>query len=115
MTGPNRDPALEALWNRVLETWEDEKTHAAVLEYASRTQTLPELAARYRALADHTERGPIARRRLDAIVAAATSMLFSMKTPPRARIPLPITLSAFGICALMLAWLAWAVWGQGSR
>ena len=107
-----RDPILDALWARVLEAWDDDKPHAALLEHALRTSSLPEVAGRYRSLADDADKGPRAKKKLDAIVMAATQMLMSMKTPKPGKTPLPITLSAFGICLLLLAWLAWGVWGH---
>ncbi len=111
--GEARDPVLEALWKRVLDAWDDDRTHAALLEHALREQRLPEIAGRYRAFADDAEKGPLAKKKLDAIVVAATQMLMSMKTPPRpGKVPLPITLSAVGICAILLTWLAWAVFGH---
>ena len=106
------DAVLEALWGRVLERWDDEALHGAVLEHAVRAQRLPELAGRYRSLAEDAERGAIAKERLDAIVAAATSMLWSMQTPKPTKTPIGITLSAFGICAFLFLLLAWAMWGR---
>jgi hypothetical protein len=105
------DPVLEALWRGVLESWQEAGPHAALLDHALRSQSLPEIAGRYRALIDDPEKGPAARKRLDEIVVAATEMLMSMKTPKPGKVPLPITLSALGICALMLGWLAIALWG----
>jgi hypothetical protein len=106
-----KDPVLDALWHRALAGWDDEKTHAALLEHALRAQLLPELAGRYRAVAEDPERGPRARKKIDAIVVAATQSLLAMKTPKPGKVPLSITLSAFGVCALLLGWLAWALWG----
>jgi hypothetical protein len=108
---PN-DAVLEALWGRALEHWGDKAVHAAVLEHAVRVKKLPDLAGRYRALSEDAERGPVAKERLDAIVAAATTMLWSMQTPKPTKIPTSITLSAFGVCAFLLLWLAWAVYGK---
>ena len=110
--GDANDPILDALWARVLEAWDDDKVHAALLEHAIRAQALPDVAGRYRSLADDPDKGPRAKKKLDAIVLAATQMLMSMKTPKPGKTPLPITLSAFGICVLLLAWLAWEVWGR---
>lgn len=110
--GEAADAVLEALWGRVVERWDDEGVHAAVLEHAVRAQRLPDLAGRYRALADDADRGPLAKKRLDAIVARATTMLLSMQTPKPQKIPLSITLSAFGICAFLLGLLGWAMWGR---
>ena len=110
--GTAEDAVFEALWKRVLDAWDDDRAHAALLEHAVRAQALPELAGRYRALADDPAKGPLAKKKLDAIVVAATNLLFSTKTPPPGRVPLPITLSAFGVCAALLGWLAWALWGR---
>ncbi len=104
----HEDPILEALWSRALETWEEERGHANLLEHALRTGALPEIAGRYRRLVNDATKGPLARRRVDAIVSAATTLLFSMKTPPPGKVPLPITLSAVGVCLFLLAWLVWA-------
>jgi hypothetical protein len=107
-----KDAILEALWKRVLESWDDDKTHAALIEHALRSQQLPEIAGRYRSLSEDPEKGPAAKKKLDAIVVAATQMLMAMKTPKPGKVPLPITLSAFGVCAILLGWLAWALWGK---
>jgi hypothetical protein len=106
------DPVFEALWERVTQAWEDDRTHVALLDHAVRTGALPELAGRYRALTGDAARAADAKKRLDAIVVAATSLLFAQKTPKPGKVPLPITLTAFAICALLLAWVAWAVWGR---
>lgn len=112
-TDEAKDPILDALWKRVLDAWDDEKTHAALIEHGVREQRLPEIAGRYRALAEDPEKGAVAKKKLDAIVVAATQMLMAMKTPnPGTKVPWQITLSAFGVCAVLLGWLAWALWGH---
>ncbi|MDP9002257.1 MAG: hypothetical protein M3O46_19360 [Myxococcota bacterium] len=108
----SQDPVLDALWMRVLERWDDEHLHAALLELALGTQALPEIAGRYRALVDDPEKGEVAKKKVDAIVIAATQMLMSMRTPKPGKVPLPITLSAFAICMVTLSWLAFALWGK---
>ncbi len=110
------DPMLDALWERARTNWADEKAHAAILEHALRANLLPEVAGRYRALVDDPVRGPVAKKRLDAIVLAATNLLLSTKTPKRGQgVPIQITLSAFGICVALLAWLAFALMGSRFR
>jgi hypothetical protein len=106
------DPTIEALWKRALEAWDDDRPHAALLEHAARAQVLPEIAGRYRALADDPERSARAKKQLDAIVARATQMLFSTKTPKPGKTPLSITLSAVAVCLLLLGWLASLFWGR---
>ena len=110
--GDANDPVLDALWARVLEAWDDDKAHAALLDHAIRAQALPDVAGRYRSVADDPDKGALAKKKLDAIVMAATQMLMSMKTPKPGKTPLPITLSAVGISVLLLAWLAWEVLGR---
>jgi hypothetical protein len=105
------DPILEALWDRVAAAWDDDRAHAALLDHALRTQALPELAGRYRSLVSDPTRGALAKKKLDVIVIAATESLWAMKTPKPGRMPVSITLSAFGVCALLLGWLAWVLWG----
>jgi hypothetical protein len=104
------EAGFETLWQRVLDQWDDDKQHAALLEFALRTEQLPEAAGRYRALKDDPAKGERAQKRLDAIVVAATQLMMSMKTPPQTKVPLPITLSAFGIflftlCAVVYMYL----------
>jgi hypothetical protein len=106
------DPVFEALWKRVLEAWDDDKPHTALLDHALRSQSLPEVAGRYRALVDDPEKGALAKKRVDAVVMAATQLLMSTKTPKAAKVPLSITLTAFAICMLLLGWLAYQVFGR---
>jgi len=103
------DAGFEALWQRVLDAWDDDKSHNAVLEYALRTEQLPLIAGRYRALKDDPAKAERAQKRLDAIILAATQLMMSMKTPPQTKVPLPITLSAFGIFLFTLAFLIYAM------
>ena len=105
------DP-LDSLWQRTLAAWDDDAPHAALLEHALRTETLPEVAGRYRALLEDAEKGARAKEQIDAIVQAATNMLFSKKMPAPGKTPWPITLSAFGVCALLLSWLAWELFSH---
>jgi len=110
------DAILEALWDRALRAWDDEKIHSALLDHALRSNALPEIAGRYRALLDDPDRSAIAKKRIDAIVVAASSMLLSTKTPRSDQpVPIAITLTAFGICVVLLGWVALALWGKHSR
>jgi hypothetical protein len=106
------DPLLEALWKRVLDAWDDDRPHAALLEHAMRAQGLPEIAGRYRGLTTDAARGARAKEKLDGVVVAATQMLLSTKTPKSVKPPLSITLSAAAVCLLLIGWLALALWGR---
>jgi hypothetical protein len=104
-----KDPLFEALWEKVVEGWDDEKRHAAILEHALREKMLPDLAGRYKALQDDPDKGEMARKRIDAILAAATQMLFSMKTPRPTKTPSWLFWSALLTCAVMLMYVAYAM------
>jgi len=101
---------MDALWAGVLGAWDDDESHAALLDFAFRAQALPAVAARYRTLVDDPGKGQRARQKLEALATTATNMLLSTRTPRSRGIPLSITLSAGATCALLLAWLAWALW-----
>ena len=103
------DLILDTLWARTLEAWDEDRTHNAVLDYALRAERLPVLAGRYRALKDDADKGPRAKKRIDAIVLAATQMLMAHKTPPKGKVPLPMTLSVVMICAITVGWMAYAI------
>ena len=78
------------------------------LKYALRAQHLPDAAGRYRALAEDPAKGAVAKKKLDAIVIAATQMMLAMKsTPGRGKVPWPITLSALAIAAFIFGLIAY--------
>ena len=108
-SGPN--VAFETLWARVLESWDDPKTHGALLEYAIHEQLLAEAAGRYRALKDDPDKGAEAKKRLEGIVLATTSLLMATATPPtRAKTTLrTITVITFIGAVAVMFWLAWAM------
>lgn len=106
------DPLFEALWTRALEAWDDEKVHAALLEHALRQEALPTLASRYRALLADEAKGTLAKKRIDALVAAATQMLFAVRTPKPQGIPWPVTAAAGVISLGLLLWVAHLVFGR---
>jgi hypothetical protein len=106
------DPVFESLWGRVLEAWDEDKPHHAILEYALRSERLPDLAGRYRALKEDAAKGERAKKQIDALVNAATQMMLAMKTPARVKPPASLTLTAFAIAAFIVALLAWAIFGR---
>ena len=104
----DKDPLLEALWQKTLEAWDDEKRHAACLEHALREKKLPDLAGRYKALKDDPDKGELAKKRIDAILTAATQMMFTMKTPRPTKTPSWLFWSAFLTCLVMALYVAYA-------
>ena len=105
----NHDLVFETLWGRVLEAWDDEKAHAAVLDYAVRTHALAELAASYRALKDDPDKGPLAKKKMQALVVTVTLMLESRRAPKGRPVPWWLTMSATLVCALVVAYLTLAL------
>ena len=102
------DDAVETLWKRALESWEDDKVHGALIEYAVRTENLPNLAGKYRALKDDAEKGERAKKQLDAIVVAATQMMLAQKTPrpEKGKPPVWLTFATALVCLTLLVYLA---------
>lgn len=109
MTTRDADPILDAMWNAALEAWEDDKRHAALLDYALRNQKLPTLAGNYRALKDDPEKGALSKKRLDAIVLAATQMLMTMKTPKPTKNPPWLIASAAMIMLVVIGYVVYAL------
>ncbi len=101
------DAMLEALWTRVLEAWDDDKPHQAILGHAIDKQLLPILAGRYRKLQEDPEKGARAKKKLDGIVIAATQMMLATKTPPREKLPWQWTAYAVAFFVVVIAFLAW--------
>lgn len=101
------DGIFEALWMRVVEAWDDDKPHAALLEHALKNEKLPELAGRYRALKDDPVKGVRAQKKIDGIVAAATQMLMATKTPPQTKTPWHWNAAAALIFLIVCFWLAY--------
>lgn len=102
---------LDALWAKVLEAWDDDGAHNAVLQHAIDRAKLPELAGRYRALVDDPERGARAKKKMDAIVAAAMHMMLAAKTPERTKTPWTWTVSAGLLFGLVVAFVLYKLLG----
>ena len=80
------DPALEALWKRVVDDWDNDAAHGAFLEHCQTTDQLLEAAVRYRGMAGDRVRGPSAQKRLGAVATLSIARLETMRTPePRVR------------------------------
>ena len=107
---PPLDPVFEALWTRILEAWDDDKAHAAMLDHALREQRLPDLAGRYRALVDDADKGELAKKKLALIVLAATNLLYAMKPTETAKISRGITIAAALVSGLLIGYVAWRMY-----
>lgn len=107
--GEAPDAVFNALWKRVLDAWDDEKPHQLALTYALEHEMLPEIAGRYRKLIDDPDKGPRAKKKIDAIVVAATQLLLATKTPPREKVPWQWTASAAVFFFVVVAFLAYKI------
>src|SRR3954453_2048641 len=99
------DAAFEALWKRVLDHWEDERSHGAFLEYCQASDLLAEAAARYRGMKGDRDRSAVAEKRLSGIAIVAISKLHATRSPaarPGRRIGGLILAGCFGLAAIGL-------------
>jgi hypothetical protein len=69
------DPALEALWKRVLDAWDDEAAHVAFLDHCRQSDRLVEAAVRYRGMVGDRARSALAQKKLDAVALLAMAQL----------------------------------------
>jgi hypothetical protein len=105
----DKDAIFEALWKRTLEAWDEDKPHAAILEHALKSEKLPDLAGRYRALKDDPDKGTRAQKKIDGIVIAATQMLMATKSPTRTKTPWQWTAAAAFMFLVVCAWLFYSL------
>ena len=103
------DAAFEALWKRVLDDWEDERSHGAFLEYCQAADLLAEAAARYRGMKGDRNRSAIAEKRLAGIAIVALAKLHATRSPatrPGRRLGALILAGCFALAAAgLLAYL----------
>jgi hypothetical protein len=76
------DPALEALWKRVLDAWDDDAPHNAFLDYCRTRDRLVEAAVRYRGMAGDHARAAVAAKKLKAVLLLAMTRLEASRSEP---------------------------------
>jgi hypothetical protein len=108
----DQNAVFEALWTRTLAAWDDDKPHRAILEHALKTEQLPDLAGRYRALSDDPVKGERAKKKIDGIVVAATQLMLATKTPVRTKTPWQWNVGAALVFMLVCAWLSYQLFGR---
>lgn len=77
------DPALEAMWKKVIDDWENDRAHEAFLRHCQSTDQLLEAAVRYRGMTGDRNRGPTAEKRLKGVAVLAMARLESQRTTHR--------------------------------
>ncbi len=111
-TGETPDAVFDALWQRCLDAWDDDKPHTLILDLALKNQKLPDLAGRYRKIKEtDPDKAARAETKINGIVVAATQMLMAQKTPARTKTPLSWTLSVAFVCLFVCLWLAYKLFG----
>lgn len=109
---PAADPrakssTLDLLWANVEARWDDDKAHAAFLEFAAAKGELPEAAGRYREIKDAGgPRSELAQKKLSAIMLIAMQMLASERTDPAKKPPKWLTFVVFAVSFAIVAWVA---------
>lgn len=98
---------LDILWKNTLDHWNDDKAHAAFLEFAAAKGELPEAAGRYREIKDAGgERSEMAAKKLSAIVTIAMQMLASERTDPGKKPPTWLTVIVMMVSFAIVGWVA---------
>jgi hypothetical protein len=111
------EPALAALWAKVLEDWSNEERHRALLEFARAQGRLAEASSLYRAVAAEvdadgapTPRAELAKRKLGAIVTIAMLELEGARAEPLDHGPKRLlTWLAFVLLLGVLVTVGWAL------
>jgi hypothetical protein len=105
--------AFETLWANVEARWDDEKAHAAALEFAARSGLLPELGGRYRKIRESDPaRADYAKKRIDALFGAAMALLQESKLPRVEKPTKSANLLVGAVCLLLLGLLFWGLFGR---
>ncbi len=81
------DSTLEALWKNVIDNWDNDASHAQFLQHCQSTEQLAEAAARYAGMGGDRDRGPAAKKRLDAVTILATSSLLALRSERSSGLP----------------------------
>ena len=109
---PSEMIVLDAIWSGVVNDWSSEERHLKALEHAQKMGLLMELARRYGRLKDDTERGAVAKKRLDAIALVATTELLATRTgQPMRRSPAWLWFLGIAVCTTLLAIAFFWGWG----
>jgi hypothetical protein len=106
LLAPTGDEGFELLWAKVTESWDEEKCHAAFVEYAITQRLMPEAAGRYRVMRTEEAKRAVADKRLNTIVVAATFMLEETRTVSPERTHRALSIVGFVVSIALLGWLA---------
>lgn len=100
--------ALDALWHRVLEDWDNASAHDALVQLAFDTEQLGRVAGLYKSQLDDEARKELAHKKLGAIAMLAMQLMESSKTEPT-KAPRWLLVAAAFVCSLGVGVLLWAL------
>ncbi len=105
------DDAIEAAWQRVEESWDDEKAHKAFLTLCASVDRLGDAGRRYRAIRESDPaRAEVASAQIDRVLGLAMQNLAVLKTPHEKRSGrTKMLLVAVGVSGAMIASAVWAL------
>ena len=103
------DDAVEILWKRVVDDWDNESAHGAFLEHCQIEDKLLEAAVRYRGMCGDRDRAESAKKRLEAVSILAMSKLESHRTPPPTSIQAAVGVALVVLFSAGSAFLLWAL------
>ena len=105
------DPMVEALWHKVVASWDDDGVHQAFLTACQEASKLGDAAVRYRGMLGDPERRATAERKLNAIAALAMLSLESTREEPEApRWARRVLWLVVGLLLLLLGYGLHMVW-----
>jgi hypothetical protein len=98
---PVNDAALEALWKKVCDEWDDDAAHGAFLQYCDQADQLVEAAVRYRGMTGDHEKGSTAEKRLRGVAMLAMAKLETQRAATPAEVSRigSLVVSAFFVVA----------------
>lgn len=103
------DDVLDALWERVIEDWDNPKSHDAFLQMAVDRGALGQAAHWYRTQIENEDRRELAEKKLKASVLIATQAMEASKTVRSVQTPRWVVVAAASVCVLAVGLLLWAL------
>lgn len=112
------DPVLEALWSKVLSSWNEDERHKGFVAYCREMNKLDEAARRYRTVVDGTETSlestpeviEDAKKRLGGVALIAVATLQADRTEPGAAgMHRKVRFAGYVVFILLMGLLAYAL------
>ena len=105
----SQQDAIEVLWQKVLEDWDNASAHDALVQLAFDQEQLGRAAGLYKSQLEDETHKELAQKKLGAIAMLAMQVMESNKTEPTKRAPHWLLATAAIVCALAVGVLFWAL------